>query len=427
VWIKDTMYLEALRVGSDGLMKKDDELKLQAQKIMDARSKLVIDSDLGIDFDDIDEMIAYYSERNLGILTEHEKLNIRLGAGFLPATLSVILAAQGIGKSLLMTDLVSGMIKDGKNVLLVSLEMIDKEVMKRVHANAMELPINSLLDLNKTPEQLAIIEKERSIMDKEQIMTAYNKMKSSGTCGKFFIKDYPSNAFSPLMLENLVESYRMEKGIEFDIIFLDYLGIMKSDLVSPNVGLYSYVKSIGEETRAVAKKLAVPIVSASQLNRGSINNTTDTDNSNISDSIGTAMTADFMMFLLQNEEMKAANEIVCKVTKNRFTGLTDSWNMGIDYRYMKFNDLLVQGTSEATMKMEKTARENLNSTAKIDDDFGIITAKKQKDSEEFAKNEVKNIVDTDHEKVKESDEKSGILADPFESQQDAIYRELGLL
>ena len=55
-------------------------------------------------------MIWYFSERNIGILTEHAEFNKRLGTGFLPGTLSVICAAQGVGKSLLMCDLISGFI-----------------------------------------------------------------------------------------------------------------------------------------------------------------------------------------------------------------------------------------------------------------------------------------------------------------------------
>lgn len=264
-WVKDAMYMDALQTGSDGLMKKDDSLKLKAQKIMDERAKVSIDTDLGLDFDDIETMIAYYSERNVGLKTQHKELNKRLGAGILPSTLSIILAASGIGKSLMMTDLISGFIKNNKNILLISLEMADKEIMKRVHANAMDLPINSLIDLSKTQAELD--ELGRPYVTKEMIVGAYNRMKTSGTCGKLFIKDYPSGSFSPLMLEQLVESYRIEQNIEFDAVFVDYLGIMKSDLLTPSAGLYSYIKSIAEETRSVAKKLKVAIISASQLNR----------------------------------------------------------------------------------------------------------------------------------------------------------------
>jgi len=188
-----------------------------------------------------------------------------LGAGFLPGTLSVILAAQGIGKSLLMTDLISGIFVNTKNVLLVSLEMQDSEIMKRVHANSMDLPINSLIDLSKTEKELN--ELNRRVVTKEQIIEAHARVKAQGNCGKLFIKNYPAGSFSPLMLEQLIESFKIEKNIEFDIVFVDYLGIMKSDLLTPSAGLYSYLKSIGEEVRAVADKQKVPIVSANQLNR----------------------------------------------------------------------------------------------------------------------------------------------------------------
>jgi replicative DNA helicase len=416
-WVKDAMYLSALQIGSEGLMNKDDDLKMKAQLIMDERSKVSIDSDLGLDFDDIETMIAYYSERNVGILTAHEQLNKRLGPGFLPATLSVILAASGIGKSLLMTDLISGMIKNNKNILLVSLEMADKEIMKRVHANAMDLPINSLLDLNKTQEELAKL--ERPLIDKEQVLAAYNKMKSEDNCGKLFIKDYASGAFSPLMLERLVESYKIEKEVEFDIVFVDYLGIMKSDLLTPNAGLYSYVKSIAEETRASAKKLDIPIVSASQLNRDATNNIDGADNSNVSDSMGTVMTADFMMFLLQNEEMKEKKEIICKITKNRFGGITDTWLMNVDYNHMRFSDALTQNVDMSDMQVTDSLGLGNNP---IDEDFGVDLAKKQEDMEEYANLEVKNIIKEDMTNVIANDNKS----DPFIDNIDDLYAELGI-
>lgn len=410
-WVKDAMYLEALQLGSDGLMKKDDKLKLKAQKILEERSKVTIDSDLGLDFDDIDTMIEYYSERMTGIRTQHKEFNKRLGAGFLPGTLSVILAASGVGKSLMMTDLISGMIKNNKNILLVSLEMADKEIMKRVHANAMDLPINSLLDLSKTSGELSEISKERSIINKEQIISAYNRMKIDGTCGKFFVKDYPSGSFSPLMLEQLVESYRVEKNIKFDIIFIDYIGIMKSDLLSPSAGLYSYIKSIAEEVRASAKKLGLPIISASQLNRSATNNIDEADNSNVSDSMGTVMTADFMLFLLQNEQMKEKKEIVCKITKNRFAGRTDTWMMNIDYEHMRFNDVLIQDFNK------DIEFASLNT----DDEIKRLQVEKQKSAELFAEQEVKDIFIEDIQKIKNEDTK-----DPFDNDIDRLYAELGL-
>lgn len=432
-WAKDALYLEALQIGSEGLMEKNDEKKLKAQEILDERSKISIDTDLGLDFDDIEEMIAYYKERQIGILTQHKELNKRLGPGFMPRTLSVILAGQGIGKSLLFTDLISGMIKNGKNVLLVSLEMQDKEIMKRVHANAMDLPINSLIDLSKTEGELKKIRAGdsntpgRETITEEMVISAYNRLKMEGKTGKLFIKDYPSGTFSALQLEQLAQSYKIEKGITFDAIFIDYLGIMKSDRVSPNAGLYSYIKSIGEEVRASASKLDLAIISASQLNRGSLQgDVQDADNSNISDSMGTAMTADFMLFLLQNEEMKANGEIILKCTKNRFNGRTDTWAMNIDYTHMRFNDVIVQAMSNT----ETAGLLDIDLTTKsdLDDDMdpiaqAIAQAEKMKRYEEFADTEVKDIMRESAEQLLNNDVSD---VSDIKSEIDQIYADLGI-
>jgi len=432
-WIKDSLYLEALQIGSEGLMKKSDELKLKAQQILEQRSKINIDTDLGVDFDDIEQMIEYYSERNVGILTQHEELNKRLGSGFLPGTLSVVLAPAGGGKSLFLTDLISGMIKDNKKILLVSLEMQDKEIMKRVHANALNLPINSLMDLNKTEAELARLVEEREsarVLYKDDIIRAYNSLKTSGSCGKLYVKDYPAGTFSALQLEQLVETYKMEKGIEFDLVFIDYIGIMKSDLVTPAAGLYSYVKSIGEEVRASAKKLKLPIISCSQLNRSAYGNK-EASNDTISDSIGTAQTADWMLFLLQTEEMKATKEIICKVTKNRFNGITDTWKMNIDYEHMRFMAQPEVNKEEKIKQIEPYKQAN-NPTI---ENFGIgiepteeetdlafakIQAKEQKSNEVYADEQIKEITNHDFEILARMEPKIQL------TEEEQMMKDLGL-
>ena len=114
---------------------------------------------------------------------------------------------------------------------------------------------------------------------------------------------------------------------------------MKSDLLSASSGLYSYVKSITEEVRAFAVKNQIPVISASQLNRSAINKTEGVDNTAVSDSYGTSATADMMALILQNEEMKQKGEILIKFTKNRYTGMTDSFVMNVDYQKMRFCDI----------------------------------------------------------------------------------------
>ena len=383
---KDALYLEALTIGAEGLQNKSDDLKLKAQRILDERAQLNIDDKIGIEFSDSEEMIKYFSERNLGILTQHKELNKRLGTGFLPGTLSVILAGQSVGKSLMMCDLISGMLMQNKNILMVSLEMSQNEMMKRIYANCLDIDVNHFSDLSKNQIELEELKKLGPIVTKETIQNKITELQMSGKLGKFFVKDYPTGSFSALQLEALVQKFQIEKNIKFDCIFIDYLGIMKSDLVSPNAGLYSYLKSIGEEVRASAKKLNVAIISANQLNRGATNKVDDVDNSAISDSLGTAMTADFLLFLLQNEEMKAKSEIVCKITKNRFNGKTDIWVMGIDYPKMRFFD--IEKTNGQTFTSQEQ-KENYSTYANNE-----VKEQNKQDFQNLKKKEAKDDIDS---------------------------------
>lgn len=366
-FIKDAIYYKGLELGADGLMNKDETKMKKAQSMFEEMSKVQIDSNLGLDFDDIQTQIDYYSKREYGIKTQHKSINKRLGSGFLPGTLNIILAAQGVGKSLLMCDLISGMLLNSKNVLMVSLEMSENEMLKRIHANVFDIGINTFRDLAKTESELNQLERPQT--SKEDILNAYNKLKMSGTCGKFFVKEYPAGSFSALMLADLVDKFRVEKNINFDCIFIDYLGIMKSDLISPNAGLYSYVKSIGEEVRAQAVKMGIPIISASQLNRSSINKVEGVDNSAVSDSYGTNATADLMVFILQNEVMKEKSEVLVKFTKNRYTGITDSFMLNIDYQKMRFSDVIDETdfkTFEEKQNAENFAKQEIRQVQKQD-------------------------------------------------------------
>ena len=315
-FIKTSVYSNGLDIASKALVDNNEELRQKSFEIFEEYNKITLDKDLGLSVID-DNILDYYLDDQCGIKTHLVTLNDRLGSGFLPGTLSILLAASSVGKSLFLTDLATGFIKNNKNVLFLSLEMSKEEVMKRVHSNLLEYPINSL---NST------------LIDKENFLKKFNKIKEDNL-GKLYIKDYPPQSYSTLQLKGEIENYKLE-GIEFDVIIVDYLGIMKSNFLNFNVGLYSYIKSVAEELRGLAKVLNIPILTASQLNRSATNNTSS-DNSAVSDSYGTVMTADFMMFIMQNEEMKKNNEIVCKITKNRFSGITDVFTFNVDYNYMR--------------------------------------------------------------------------------------------
>ena len=313
-FIKDKLFMKSLILGSDYLEKHDDSLKNKAFETIEKMNKVTINSDLGSDYQNIEERLDYYQKPEKGInYTEFEEMRKMLGNGILPGTLNLFLAPPGVGKSMMMSASICDFLKQGKNILLVSMEMSNFEFMKRIDANLLDLPINDLGSL-----------------DGQLIRDKFNNL----SIGKLFVQNFPSMSFSAGNLDALLDLYK-SNNINIDIVFLDYLGIMKSDLNSRRNDLYQYIKSIGEEVRAVAMRWKIPIFSASQLNRSAINNA-EADNSSISDSLGTAMTADFMCFLIQPEEYKKEGKIVFKITKNRYTGRTETFTMNVDYSRMKF-------------------------------------------------------------------------------------------
>lgn len=94
-------------------------------------------------------------------------------------------------------------------------------------------------------------------------------------------------------------------------------------------------------------------------------NNTNADNSTVSDSYGSVMTADFLMFLLQTEEMKANGDIICKITKNRFTGKTDVFPLRVDYELMRFEDPEVPKSLEARKELRDIFESNVKQVEPI--------------------------------------------------------------
>lgn len=157
------------------------------------------------------------------------------------------------------------------------------------------------------------------------------------------------------------------------------------------------------------------------LTHNSAVNSTEADNSNVSDSLGSVQTADFLLFLLQTPEMKENKEIVFKITKNRYTGRTDTWIMNIDYTHMRFSDII----TENSVEHQNIIKNMIESKQEDALDFGlnIVTAEKIKKADEFATNEIKEINKVDMEIVMR-DNKS---KDPLKDESEELFKQLGIL
>lgn len=137
-----------------------------------------------------------------------------------------------------------------------------------------------------------------------------------------------SSEFVNMLNEGIYEDKTADIDFNDEIISIEYLDERQTyDINVEGLDHFFYANDILTHNSATGANLDIKSV----------------DNDSVSDSIGTVQTADFIMFLLQTPQMKEEGLMTCKVTKNRFTGRTDFWDMNIDYEHMKFSDAIVDG------------------------------------------------------------------------------------
>jgi len=242
-----------------------------------------------------------------------------LNGGFIPYSLSVIGAPIHKGKSLFMANMATRMAEHGKNVVLMSMEMSEDSFAQRFDS------IYSKCDINK----IYINKKIRTTMMKE-ILTLKDK-----NIGKLFIKEFPTGKATVNDFRIYLRELKMRK-IPIDILFVDYINLLMAEMATGNT--YVDVKKIAEDLRALSLEFKIPIITATQINRdGSKLDLKEIDTNYISESMGIAATADFVVFLGDDEDkFTYENEIHYKVGKNRLGGRVGEVNkFYIDTRSLK--------------------------------------------------------------------------------------------
>jgi len=263
-------------------------------------------TDLGLElYSDVDKLIDDLNSVERYVPSKWEWLDNNLGGGFLEAgkALYVFAGETNIGKSIFLGNIASNMAEDGKNVLLVTLEMSELLYARRLCSNVTKIPMKELADNTPSIKQA---------------------MNDQG--GKIFIKEFPPATITANQLKAFVKKFE-EQGIKLDAIVLDYLNLMHSPVGNNS---YERIKHVTEQVRAMSYLFNCPIISATQLNRAGF----DTDNpdlATISESIGLAATADAIISIFQNEEDRGIGIIRLGMMKNRYgpRGMTQA--MRIDY------------------------------------------------------------------------------------------------
>ena len=275
-------------------------------------------------FEDAESRFEFYQKVEDRVPFDIEYLNLITGGGLPNKTLNVILAGTGVGKTLAMCHMAAANIKDGKNVLYITLEMAEERISERVDANLLNVPLDQIKD-----------------MSSKMFKTRVNDIEKKSH-GKLVVKEYPTATAHSGNFRYLMNELVLKKNFIPDIVYIDYLNICGSVRMkmTGSINSYTYIKAIAEELRGLAVEKNLPIVTATQLNRSGYVNS-DPGLEDTSESFGLPATADFMMALISNDEMDEMNQIMVKQLKNRYNDPATyrRFIVGVDRPKMRLYDV----------------------------------------------------------------------------------------
>lgn len=273
-------------------------------------------------FADSVKRFEHYQEKEEKIPFDIELLNTITDGGLPKKSLSVIVGSTGTGKSLVMGHMAANNLSDGKNVLYITLEMSEYATAKRIDSNLFDVDIKNIGNMAKN--------------DYGSHINALRKK----TMGRLIIKEYPPASAHTGHFRYLLDELKMKEKFQPDIIYVDYVNLMLSMRMKMDGNSYSYIKAIAEELRGISVEFDLPIVSATQTNRGGYDNS-EIDLSNVSESTGLAATADLMFAIIATEQLKDLGQIMIKQLKNRYNDMNNpsKFVIGVDKTKMKLYNL----------------------------------------------------------------------------------------
>jgi len=214
--------------------------------------------------------------------------------------------------------------EQGKKVLVYSFETSTTRLLARYYANL----------INKTSKEIIADPVEAKRLLKEKL---------SEMEGDIIIKEYGANTTSSNDLCANINDLIMYKKWRPDVIVIDYILIMRTN--DPRLSVedkYMYFKKVTEEMRNIAKLYKVPIVTAAQLNRESMDERGGskplTTSKNVSESRGILDTVDYFITINQTSRDKTKNEMMLYIDANRNGASGDKIYFNMDYNFMRMTE-----------------------------------------------------------------------------------------
>jgi archaellum biogenesis ATPase FlaH len=311
-------YLKTTKVTAENIK----EIVSKVKEIVNERNSIEFGFDEGLDFFNPDSHLQPTQDT---FTSGYSYLDLVLGGGFYSKALFCFIGEMKIGKSIWLANLAANSVREGHNTAVISLEMRDRKLIKRLGANLLGISMRDYADKSK----------DGVSMKKKLGNVGYDSLKVPG---KLWVKEFPTSSAGVPDVEKYLKKMEETKGIKFKLIVLDYVNILKNWRNPNSENMYMKIKQIAEDLRAMAMRNEWAIVTATQVNRSGFGST-DLSITNISESSALGHTVDAMFGIIQDEIMHANREYTLKLLANRDDGYKNSRKKFlIDYDYMRITE-----------------------------------------------------------------------------------------
>lgn len=308
-------YLKTTKVSVENVK----DVVQNAKNLITERNNIQFGFDEGLDFFDPESHLQPTTDT---FSSGFPYVDLVLGGGFYSKALFCFIGEMKIGKSIWLANIAANSVRLGYNTAVLSLEMRDRKLVKRLGANLLNV---SMRDYAHTAE-------DKVMMKKRLAQVGYDSLQVPG---KLYVKEFPTSSAGVPDIERYLQKMEETKGIKFKVIILDYINILKNWRNPNSENMYMKIKQIAEDLRAMAMRNDWAIVTATQINRSGFGST-DLNATNISESAALGHTVDAMFGIIQDEIMHANREYILKLIANRDDGYKNSRRKFlINYDYMR--------------------------------------------------------------------------------------------
>jgi KaiC/GvpD/RAD55 family RecA-like ATPase len=287
--------LEKAIIESTDLLENQDYGTVE-NKIKDA-SQVGLVKDLGLDyFENPKERLQWIKDQSGAISTGWKGIDHKLYGGMNRGEMTIFAGGSGAGKSLFLQNFAVNWALAGMNTVYISLELSEQLISMR---------LDSMVSGYGTKE----------VMKNMDDVDLKVRMKAKGA-GRLRVKQMP-NGVNVNDIRVFLREYEISCGEKVDCLLVDYLDLMMP--ISAKVSgsdLFIKDKYVSEELRNLAVERDLLFVTASQLNRGAVEEI-EFDHHHIAGGISKIQTADNVVGIFTSNAMREKGRYQIQFMKTR--------------------------------------------------------------------------------------------------------------